>query len=471
MDINLLEITTDKLLEKFGAGKHKPGSGSAAALQGMISSKLLTTVISLTNVPKRQKKYAKFLPTLLEMDATIQERIFPELTRLFQEDAVQFDKAITARSERDDEKDVIKSNLLGKKALAELKLSIDIPIEITNFCIELAEISDYVFDNAFQGARGDSQVALSGAVAGIAGCLSIIQLNLLSFGSDEYPWTSKILIETKKLKSKYIGLNNIASSKIELLEDEVFALSNLYKEVDELLNNLKSKSRLTEEDIENAASRFQNLLWIHKELIWLNNVPDHPAKVLKPNTAFKKALAYKYVPVEKLEIIDDGNGSFETAGIINQKDKIVFISNSFDVNTQNFTAAHELGHALLHKQTVLHRDRPINGIPKKVKRNFTERQADKFATYFLMPAKLVKNEFNEIFLTEKFIIDEQTSFNLIKDSPGKLRSQCKNLRGLALKLASSERYDNESFVSIASLFNVSNTAMAIRLEELDLIEF
>lgn len=471
MEINLLEITIDKLLEKFGAGKHKPGSGSAAALHGMLSSKLLITVISLTNVPKRQKKYEKVLPTLLEMDAKIQERIFPELTRLFQEDAVQFDKAITARIERDDEKDVITRNLLGKKALAELKISIDIPIEITKLCIELAEISDYVFDNAFQGARGDSQVALSGAVAGIAGCLSIIQLNLLSFGSDEYPWTSKILIETRKLKSKFVKLNTIAGSKIELLENEVFEISNFHREVDQLLNNLKAKSKLTDKDIENAASGLQNLLWTHKEVIWLNSVPDHPAKVLKTNLAFKKALGYNFVSVEKLEIIDDGHGKFETAGIINQKDKIVLISDNFDKNTQNFTAAHELGHALLHKQTVLHRDRPINGMSKNIKRNFTEREADKFATYFLMPSKLVKKEFYEMFSTDKFIIDELTSFNLIKDSPSKLRNDCKNLRGLAIKLASSERYDNQSFVSIASLFNVSTIAMAIRLEELNLIDF
>lgn len=156
MKINLLEITTDELLEKFGAGKHKPGSGSAAALQGMISSKLLTTVISLTNMPKRQKRYQKVLPVLLEMDSKIRNNIFPELTRLFQEDAIQFDKAITTRTARDKEEDVIKSNLLGIKALEELKLSIEIPIEITKLCIELSEISDYVFDNAFQGARGDS---------------------------------------------------------------------------------------------------------------------------------------------------------------------------------------------------------------------------------------------------------------------------------------------------------------------------
>lgn len=478
MEINLLEITTDELLEKFGAGTHKPGSGSAAALQGMISSKLLTTVISLTNVPKshknylkRQKKYKKVLPTLIKMDTEIQERIFPELTRLFKEDAIQFDKAITARIERDNEDDIIKSNLLGRKALEELKISIDIPVEIAKLCIELAEISDYVFDNAFQGARGDSQVALSGAVAGIAGCLSIIHLNLLSFGSDEYPWTSKILIETKNLKSKFNKLNDIANSKIKLLEDEVFAISNLYREIDQLLNNVKSKPKLTDKDIENAASKLQNLLWIHKDAIWLDNTPNHPAKVLKPNLALKKALAYNYVTIERLEIINDANGTFETAGIINQKEKIVLISNNFDKNTQNFTAAHELGHALLHRQTILHKDKPLDGVSKQLKRSYTERQADKFATYFLMPSKLVKKEFYELFSTEKFIIDEQTSFNLIKDSPSKLRKECRNLRGLAIKLASTEHFDNQSFESMSSLFNVSTTAMAIRLEELELIEF
>jgi Zn-dependent peptidase ImmA (M78 family)/formiminotetrahydrofolate cyclodeaminase len=471
MNINLLEITTDELLKKFGAGKHKPGSGSAAALQGMLTAKLLTTVISLTNLPKRHKKYEKALPILLKMDKKIQERIFTRLTELFQEDAIQFDKAITARKERDKENDVIKCNLLSKKALEELKGAIYIPIEIAKLCIELAEISEYVFDNAFQGARGDSQVALSGAVAGIAGCLSIIQLNLLSFGSDEYTWTSEIITETEKLKKQFKRLNKVAERKIEKLEKELSDKTKLYKEVDELLNKLKSKTKLTYKDIEYAVSDFQNLLWKHRNLIWLNNAPNHPAKILQPSIILKKALAYNFVQVEKLDIIDDENGKFETAGIIDQKDKIVLISNNFDKDTQNFTAAHELGHALLHKHTILHRDRPINGTIENFKRNITERQADTFATNFLMPAKLVKNEFIELFQTDKFVINELTAFNLIKDSPSKLRNDCKNLRGLAMKIASSERYNNKSFISIAELFNVSITAMAIRLEELGLIEF
>ncbi|MBU2269497.1 MAG: cyclodeaminase/cyclohydrolase family protein, partial [Bacteroidetes bacterium] len=57
--MNLLAITAEELLEKFGSGGHKPGSGSAAALQGMLSAKLLITVISLTNEPKRREKYSQ----------------------------------------------------------------------------------------------------------------------------------------------------------------------------------------------------------------------------------------------------------------------------------------------------------------------------------------------------------------------------------------------------------------------------
>ena len=46
----------------------------------------------------------------------------------------------------------------------------------------------------------------------------------------------------------------------------------------------------------------------------------------------------------------------------------------------------------------------------------------------------------------------------------------KNSRGLARKLANSERYENHSFESMTKIFNVSTEAMAIRLQEINLIE-
>lgn len=88
-----------------------------------------------------------------------------------------------------------------------------------------------------------------------------------------------------------------------------------------------------------------------------------------------------------------------------------------------------------------------------------------------MPSKLIKSIFKELFLTDKFIINEDNAFNLIQDSPGKLRADSKNLRGLALKLASTERFNNQNFKSISKLFGVSVSAMAFRLEELEMLEF
>lgn len=471
MDIDLLQVTTGELLEKFGAGNHKPGSGSAAAFQGMLSAKLLVTVISLTNEEKRKENYKSVLPELLKMDKKIHNEIFPQLKKLFQDDAIQFGKTIQAREDRNNEKDAFKKNQLGIKALSELKISIEIPLTIAKLCIELAIIADYVFDNAFQSARGDSQVALNGAVAGLAGCLSIIQLNLLSYGSDEIRWISKITDETNDLKIRYNQLNELATSKLEILEKEVHNNSKLFEDVDKLLNGIKSKSQISDSDIEKLASDIQNLMWLNRTTIWNKNVPDHPTKVLRPNIVLKKALGYNYTITDGLYLSENGSEDYETAGLIDQKQRIVLVSNRFEKNVQNFTSAHELGHALLHKQTVLHRDRPIDGLGRRVNRNSTEYQADRFATHFLMPSKLIKSIFKELFLADKFIINEDNAFNLIQDSPSKLRADSKNLRGFALKLASAESFYNQNFKSISKLFGVSVSAMAIRLEELEMLEF
>jgi hypothetical protein len=49
MSQDLITLPTDELLTKFGAGMHNPGSGSAAALLGLVSCKLVQTVISLSH--------------------------------------------------------------------------------------------------------------------------------------------------------------------------------------------------------------------------------------------------------------------------------------------------------------------------------------------------------------------------------------------------------------------------------------
>ncbi|MGA7980058.1 MAG: ImmA/IrrE family metallo-endopeptidase [Chromatiaceae bacterium] len=163
--------------------------------------------------------------------------------------------------------------------------------------------------------------------------------------------------------------------------------------------------------------------------------------------------------------------SIEVAGMMDRSSKRVRISREFPVNIRNFTAAHELGHvALAHEGSDLHRDRPQDGTGKDGKRPVQEIEADKFATYFLMPEKLVKEAFKRLFGTECFYLTEATMFALAGNDYMELATRCKIRRDLSRVLAGTERYNGVHFVSLAKQFRVSNEAMAIRLEELDLVD-
>jgi Zn-dependent peptidase ImmA (M78 family) len=161
----------------------------------------------------------------------------------------------------------------------------------------------------------------------------------------------------------------------------------------------------------------------------------------------------------------------EVAGILDRAGKRVKISREFPVNIRNFTAAHELGHvALAHDGSGLHRDRPQDGSGKDATRPIQEIEADKFATYFLMPRKLVEKEFRRRFGTECFSLTEATMFALSGNDSMALEKNCKTIRGLSRTLARAERYNSVRFDSLASQFRVSNEAMAIRIEELNLVD-
>jgi len=471
MEIPLLGITTEKLLEKIGAGNHKPGSGSAAALQAMISSKLLITVINLTNEEDHRRFYLQVLPDLLRLDKEIKERVFPRLAELFQLDSAQFDKTINLRKARDQENNPIKKNQFSQEALRELKIAIDIPIEIAKLSIELSRFSEFVFDNAFQSARGDSQVALSGSLSALGGCISIIELNLLSYGINDLNYSKKINQEIDRLKSEYQRLNKISTSKIENLSSEVNSNIEIQSKVKNLLSKLKSKSKILDSDIEKLVLNLQEILWANKNQIWKKSKPGNQLEVLKPKMVLKKILGYDYYETKNIPNGKDDFEGSDLAGMIDQTKRLVLIANKYPKSTKNFTAAHELGHALMHDNLVMHRDMPLENSFRIKKRDLKEIQADKFASFFLMPREQVIHIFNNNFQTNQFIIDQNSAFLLNRSNPNILRSEYKDIRGLSRKLASAEFYAGRTINSLSKTFKVSTEAMAIRLEELDLVRF
>lgn len=468
MEIDFLESSVNDLMNKLGAGNAHPGSGSAAAFQGMVSAKMISTVLTLTANSKSPHLYAHCIKEILYYQEQIEKRIYPALAELFQKDSDQFEITIATRKERDEAMEEATINYLRRRALEELKVCIIIPFDIAELCAELAEIASFVFDNCVKKARGDSQVGLSGALSALAGCISIIRLNVLSFNSDEYNYTKTVVDEVNTLKKRYEELSIIADSKIKILEDEFQSKIPLFEGITVLLAKYRGSKNI---DLEQCSRDLQNLIWNNRSLIWKKSIPQNTLEILKPETILKQVLGYDCFFSEEYGVPTGDDGVIEVAGVIDQPNKLVAISTIFPKEVQNFTAAHELGHAILHIQPILHRDNPLDRARQRSDSDLTEHEADKFATYFLMPKKIVEEVFFRIFESMQLKIDDNTAFKFGGKSVRNLREECKNKRELSKKIAALESYDGKFFVSLAKTFGVSTTAMAIRLEELGLISY
>lgn len=469
MNERLIKLPTDQLLQKFGAGEHKPGSGSAAALQGMLSAKLLLTVIGLTTHEKRRQYYQDWLPELNQASTEIQSRIFPLLEKIFEDDSIQFDKTIKLRKARDSERNIDKRRELSEEALEELKIATETPVQIANLCIELAKFGTLVFDHGFRSARGDAGVAQNGAVAAVAGCISIINLNLLSF--ENSAWKEQVQKSVDRISFEYDKLLEETVRTSQALKEEVSAGNEFHKDIEALLNSIENESRLTNISIEETAKGVQNLLWKHRKIIWKRRELKSPIEALSAVKALESVLKFECFKDDTLGSYHSENGTFEIAGIIDPANRTVRISKAFSKETQNFTTAHELAHALFHKGATLHRDRPMDGSGSINVKDRREQQADKFAAYFLLPEKQVKNVFRELFGSDRFIIDDESVFALTSGNVRSFRSKIGDLRDLTRLIAAAGYFSGRSFTPLAEIFQVSVETMAIRLEELNLVMY
>jgi Zn-dependent peptidase ImmA (M78 family) len=220
--------------------------------------------------------------------------------------------------------------------------------------------------------------------------------------------------------------------------------------------------RYTNKEIEAAATDLQRRLW--RELDGPR--PTNPLDVLD----IRKALHLVGYELTFESGLGYHPGShIEVAGLIDRDAKVIKASLQFLEPYQTFTLAHELGHAVLHPEGGgIHRDRPLDGVTRS--RDAGELEADKFASYFLMPGKLLRECFSQRFGAKCFVLTENTAFALSRTNSDAVREKYPTRRHLARALAATESYNARSFQSLATQFRVSLGAMAIRLEELGLLE-
>ncbi|TFW09529.1 ImmA/IrrE family metallo-endopeptidase [Oxalobacteraceae bacterium OM1] len=459
----LLALPANALLDKFGSGGHAPGSGSAAALLGLLSANLVVTVGRLT---LERAEYRLHHPAIEDICNRIEATLVPLLTTLFQDDAEAFDQVIRARRARDAAADEREKRTLAAAALDQLKLATEIPFKIAAACLELIDLSGKVFDVGFKGARGDTGVALSAALAGVTSSAFVISLNLKSFKGTY--WARQRRQECDQLQKTATTKYEAALARMARLRAEDVASSS-DADADPIATLWSSaKTKYSGEDIESRASDLRRIIWHRRAELWADaEVPADPAQLLEPEVALR-LLGYSFNVVETLGSFPLKGKTYEVAGLLEAQPGRVSVSRQLRQEVRRFTAAHELGHVILHPQLKeAHRDRPIDG--SEVARTRIEAEADKFASSFLMPAALVRSRFATTFGQGTLSLTDDTAFALFGTGLGEARQRLTTLRDLSVLLASAERYNGRPVVSLAKQFRVSPTALAIRLEELDLL--
>lgn len=221
--------------------------------------------------------------------------------------------------------------------------------------------------------------------------------------------------------------------------------------------------------IEQAARSLQIDIWKWRESM-LTSIPELVA-MLDP------ALAAQYLGVLYEERPSLGRfgfrgSQFEVAGALDRNARRILLSQVFPWDQRRFTAAHEIGHWILHPNEVsIHRDRPINGLTETFySKPAKEREADYFAACFLIPRKLLIRVLEENFQTSlPFRFDDAAAFYLRPDDPGSLTWADTDSFDRGMALATARSYAGRHFTSLARTFQVSPSTIAIRLQESDLI--
>jgi Zn-dependent peptidase ImmA (M78 family) len=229
---------------------------------------------------------------------------------------------------------------------------------------------------------------------------------------------------------------------------------------------LAQGSKFSKQQIERRARQLQRQLW-NQYSNEAGAQPGDPVDLLDPETAFQ-LIGYSVAIEEGLGQYRSGSTLIEVAGLIDRAKRRVHISRQFSPRVRRFTLAHELGHALLHPfANGIHRDRPMDGT--WISREPQELEADHFAACFLMPRRLLRSRFAECFGVSEFLLTEEAAFALYGSTSEDLLKDGTARRDLARRLATAEQYNGRRFQSLADQFYVSSEAMAIRLEQLDLV--
>lgn len=201
-----------------------------------------------------------------------------------------------------------------------------------------------------------------------------------------------------------------------------------------------------------------------------NTVPNVLQLFRPEHAAMVHGIEYEQV-AGSLGVHGVGHGTYEVAGLIDHERNLIRVSGKFSYEVQRFTGAHELGHYFLHPGMSLHRDRPLDG--SLIGLDKREREANYFAGTFLAPEDIVKRAYAQRFGSKPLYLTDDVAFALkgAKEMHDLMRTSGTGSREFARAIAGATQFGpGRRFDSLATVFGLSVTAMAIRLEEVGLID-
>jgi formiminotetrahydrofolate cyclodeaminase len=213
-ELDFLALPATELLEKFGQGRHIPGSGSAAALSGLLAVELMKTICKLT-ITRSEEKYIavrRDFKIILEM---LETETKPKLIELFQQDITVFNEVSQLRVQRNEAKersDEKEERRLSRLANEKLKDATEIPLEIAKTCLSLVDYAFTLFERGFQSARGDSGVAISNLLSAVSGSLFVTLINIRTGRKSQ--WIQKVREEAETIGNSFSVKQKLALAKV-----------------------------------------------------------------------------------------------------------------------------------------------------------------------------------------------------------------------------------------------------------------
>jgi formiminotetrahydrofolate cyclodeaminase len=161
------------LLRLFGSGEHIPGSGAAAALQGLLAAYLLLTVIQIAREKEAQRHNVR---TLAQFAYRVSSSLVPRLRFLFNEDIRVFGEVVPLRKARDAAFGRTRA-AITRKVNRQTSAATAIPDEIAQLAGELFRMAEFLYQRGYPAVRGDSGAAMSSALSAMLSCSFVMSLN------------------------------------------------------------------------------------------------------------------------------------------------------------------------------------------------------------------------------------------------------------------------------------------------------